>query len=261
MELLKNYGGLALALVGLALLAEIIWNYKEHRNVYKRKDTIASLVVFFGFQLSKVITSGYFLVVTEFVSSYKVFNFKVSPIVFLVTFLLVDLVYYWFHRLSHTYRFLWAFHFTHHTGQKFNLLTAYRLNWFSFIITPLFVIPLALLGLPVSYIAISLVLNLFYQFFLHTEMIARVPFLEGFINTPSAHRVHHAHNDKYLNKNFSGVFAFWDVLFGTYEPETEVPRYGLKSGFNSNNPLVLVCKGFTDFYKYIFHHQKKRFHR
>lgn len=255
MMLLKTYGYLALALVAVALVAEIVWNYREHKNVYKRKDTWASLSVFIGFQLSKVITSGYFLVVMEFISRFKIIRLNESALTFIVTFLLVDLIYYWYHRLSHRYRFLWAFHFTHHTGQQFNLLTAYRLNWFSFIITPLFVIPLAIFGFPVSYIAISLVLNLFYQFFLHTEMVPRIPFLEGFINTPSAHRVHHAYNEKYLNKNFSGVFAFWDVLFKTYEPETETPKYGLKSGFVSNNPWVLVYKGFADFWRHIFHHR------
>lgn len=252
MILVKTYGLFAIVLVSIALLAEVFWNYKEQKHVYQKKDTWASLMVFIGFQLSKIITSGYFLVVMEYIARYSVFTLSENLWTFALTFILVDLVYYWFHRLSHTNRFLWAFHFTHHTGQKFNLLTAYRLNWFSFIIIPLFVMPLALAGLPVSFIAISLVLNLFYQFFLHTEMIYKIPFLEGFINTPSAHRVHHAHNKEYLNKNFAGVFVFWDVLFGTYTTENEKPKYGLKSGFVSSNPFVLIGKGFVDYWKHLF---------
>ncbi|GLB50283.1 hypothetical protein Y10_26510 [Neptunitalea sp. Y10] len=86
-------------------------------------------------------------------------------------------------------------------------------------------------------------------------MISKIPLIEGIINTPSAHRVHHSHNKKYFNKNFAGVFAFWDVIFNTYIPETEKPVYGLKSGFSSNNPFVLIGRGFRDFWNQITHHK------
>jgi sterol desaturase/sphingolipid hydroxylase (fatty acid hydroxylase superfamily) len=130
-----------------------------------------------------------------------------------------------------------------------NLTTAYRLNWFGAIVSPLFFIPLAIAGFPPDFIVASYALNLLYQFFLHTEAVGKLPVIEGVIDTPSAHRVHHGSNPIYIDKNFGGVFMIWDKLFKTYQPESEPVVYGITTGFISYNPFVLVFKGFIDLFK------------
>jgi sterol desaturase/sphingolipid hydroxylase (fatty acid hydroxylase superfamily) len=130
-----------------------------------------------------------------------------------------------------------------------NLTAAYRLNWFSALVSPVFFVPAALLGLPADFIAAAYGLNLLYQFFLHTEVIGKLGPIEGIMDTPSAHRVHHGANPLYIDKNFGGVFMLWDRIFNTYQPETEKVTYGLTTGFNSNRPLVLVFHGFRQWFR------------
>ncbi|WP_339666149.1 sterol desaturase family protein, partial [Maribacter arcticus] len=166
-----------------------------------------------------------------------------------LSFVLVDFIYYWYHRLSHKIKFLWAFHLVHHSSLFMNLTVAYRLNWLSALLTPFVVAPLVIVGFPFEFVIASFAVNLLYQFFLHTEAIGKLGFIEGVLATPSAHRVHHGSNDEYIDKNFGGVLIIWDRLFGTYEVEKEKPVYGVTTGFISNNPFVLIFKGFVDFFK------------
>jgi sterol desaturase/sphingolipid hydroxylase (fatty acid hydroxylase superfamily) len=161
---------------------------------------------------------------------------------------LADFIYYWFHRASHLWMPLWAFHHIHHSSTRMNLTYAYRLNWFSALVSPLFFVPLALLGLPSEYIVISYALNLLYQFFLHTEAIGKMGAIEGVIDTPSAHRVHHGSNEIYIDKNFGGVFMWWDKIFKTYQPETEKVIYGIPGNQVSYNPFKLVMQGFIELF-------------
>jgi sterol desaturase/sphingolipid hydroxylase (fatty acid hydroxylase superfamily) len=105
------------------------------------------------------------------------------------------------------------------------------------------------LGLPPVYVAISFSVNLIFQLFLHTEAVGKIPFIEGIIDTPSAHRVHHGSNPAYIDKNYGGVFMIWDRIFGTYQQETEPVEYGITTGFVSHNPMVLVFHGFIDFFR------------
>jgi sterol desaturase/sphingolipid hydroxylase (fatty acid hydroxylase superfamily) len=169
--------------------------------------------------------------------------------VFLLTFITADFIYYWFHRISHSWKPLWAFHLIHHSAMHMNLTAAYRLNWFSAIVSPLFFIPAALLGMPSDFIIISYVLNLAYQFFMHTEAVSTLGVIEKVMDTPSSHRVHHGSNPIYIDKNFGGVLIIWDRLFNTYQPETEPVKYGLTTGFLSHNPFKLVFQGFIDWFK------------
>lgn len=140
-------------------------------------------------------------------------------------------------------------HYTHHSSPWLNFTTALRLNWISKFISPLFFAPLVLLGISPAFIIASLALGLVWQFFLHTEAIGRLGWLEGkLLNTPSAHRVHHGRNVQYIDRNFAGALIIWDRLFGTYEPEAERVRYGVSSGFAGHNPLVIQ---FLPLWKYI----------
>jgi sterol desaturase/sphingolipid hydroxylase (fatty acid hydroxylase superfamily) len=244
-----HYKLYVLILLFLLVTAEIIWSWKTDKKVYHIKDTFANLSVFAGFQLSKYLFAGYQLALFGLFYQYRWLTFQKSALIFLVTFISVDFCYYWFHRVSHVVKFFWAFHLVHHSSQYMNLTVSYRLNWLGVLVSPLFFIPLALIGLPLDFIVTAYAANLFYQFFLHTEAVGKLGFLEKIIDTPSNHRVHHGRNDHYIDKNFGGVLIIWDRIFGTYQPEDEKVNYGVTTGFAGYNPFVLVFKVFADFFR------------
>lgn len=244
-----TFRGWAAGVLLVLIIAEMVWSWRNNKKVYRVKETLANLGVMVGFQLTKLLFTGYQLALLGWAYRYRIWDFDASWGLFVICFVVADFVYYWFHRISHVWRPLWAFHLTHHSSTMMNLTTAYRLNWFSAVVTPFFYVPMALLGFPPLMIALSVGLNLFYQFFLHTEAIGKLGPLEGLLDTPSAHRVHHGTNRLYLDKNFGGVLMIWDRLFGTYQPETEKVRYGITSGFVSYNPFTLVLHGFVDLFR------------
>ncbi|GLU42745.1 sterol desaturase family protein [Allomuricauda sp. NBRC 101325] len=248
-DIRTEMGGIVFLLLLLLVILEVIWSWRNDKKVYETKDTIANLVIFAGFQLSKVFFFGFQYAALSYLAQFALFQLKINVWVFLISFIAVDFVYYWYHRFSHKIKFLWAFHLVHHSSLFMNLTVSYRLNWLSALLTPFVVSPLILLGLPFELVAVSFGLNLLYQFFLHTEAVDKLGFIEGIFATPSAHRVHHGSNEDYLDKNFGGVLMIWDRMFSTYQPETIKPTYGITSGFISNNPLVLVFKGFYDYFK------------
>ncbi|MEO0591416.1 MAG: sterol desaturase family protein, partial [Pseudomonadota bacterium] len=161
-----------------------------------------------------------------------------------LAFVLDDLKYYWVHRAGHRIRWMWAAHVNHHSSQHYNLSTALRQTWTgSFTFGILFALPLVLLGFHPIMIGIVGGFNLIYQFWIHTEAIDKMPrWFEAVMNTPSHHRVHHATNPRYLDRNYAGVFIIWDKMFGTFEPERddEVIRYGIIKQLGSFNLLWSV---------------------
>lgn len=243
---LGKYSKEILVFLGLLIILEIIWSWKKEKQVYNIKETMANFAILAGFQLSKFLFGAYQLTILGLAVNLAFFDLPKSKWMIIPCFVVVDFVYYWYHRVSHVWKPMWAFHLVHHSSPLMNLTTSYRLNWFSAIVSPLFFVPLALMGFSPDQIVLSFALNLLYQFFLHTEFIGKLGFLEGNINTPSSHRVHHGANAIYLDKNFGGVFMLWDRLFGTYTEETEKVKYGITTGFVSYNPFVLVLHGFKD---------------
>ncbi|WP_404381810.1 sterol desaturase family protein [Knoellia locipacati] len=162
-----------------------------------------------------------------------------NPWTWVFTILAVDLLWYAYHRASHRVRILWAAHQAHHSSVYFNYSVALRQKW-----NPwgelLFWTPLPLLGVPPWMIFFAFSLNLIYQFWVHTETIPKLwaP-VEYVLNTPSHHRVHHASQKKYLDRNYGGILIVWDRLFGTYAEEEDVPTYGLTVPVTTRNPLRL----------------------
>jgi sterol desaturase/sphingolipid hydroxylase (fatty acid hydroxylase superfamily) len=154
-----------------------------------------------------------------------------------LAFVAVDVAYYWWHRLSHTVNFLWAVHVVHHQSEDYNLAVALRQAILGSSTSWPFYLPLALLGVPPLVMGSSIALNTLYQFWIHTELVRKLGWLESFLNTPSHHRVHHAINPQYLDKNYAGVFIVWDRLFGSFEEERERPVYGITRPLRSFNPL------------------------
>lgn len=159
--------------------------------------------------------------------------------VWLLAFVLYDFCYYWLHRLGHERNVLWAAHSVHHQSEEYNLTTALRQTSSGFIFSWLFYLPLALLGVPPLVFITVASLNLLYQFWVHTRHIPKLGWLEWVLITPSNHRVHHAQNPAYLDRNYGGVFILWDRLFGTFKEEdpAEPVVFGVTTPLASWNPL------------------------
>lgn len=164
-------------------------------------------------------------------------------------FLLVDLCYYWLHRLSHEVNILWAGHVVHHSSEEYNLTVALRQSSLHGLFSWVFYMPLALLGVPWQMFVASHALNLVYQFWIHTREIHRLGPLEWVMNTPSHHRVHHGVNPKYQDRNYAGVFIIWDRLFGSFTPEEEEPVYGITKPLASWNPLWANVHVFAEIFR------------
>lgn len=161
---------------------------------------------------------------------------------YIIAFIVLDFAGYLVHRIAHTYNFFWNSHIIHHSSEEFNLACALRQSISSIIkIFAIFLLPAALLGVPANVIAVVAPLHLFAQFWYHTRHINKMGFLEKIIVTPSHHRVHHAINQEYIDKNFGQIFIFWDKLFGTYQPELEniKPVYGITRPVHTWNPIKI----------------------
>ncbi|MBI5257807.1 MAG: sterol desaturase family protein [Burkholderiales bacterium] len=157
-----------------------------------------------------------------------------------VLFIGQEFCYYWYHRAAHRVRWFWCNHAVHHSPNELNLSAAYRIGFLGRASgTPFFFVPLVWLGFPVRVVFAMLTLNLLYQFWIHATWLPKLGWLEGWLNTPSAHRVHHAANLEYLDANYGGVLLVFDRLFGTYRAERDdVPcRYGLVTPMVGYNPL------------------------
>jgi alkylglycerol monooxygenase len=167
-------------------------------------------------------------------------------------FLLVDLAYYWSHRMSHEVHLLWAGHVVHHSSEEYNLAVALRQSSLHGLMTWVFYVPLALAGVPVAMFVTCYGLNLVYQFWIHTRAVGRLnPLTELVLNTPSHHRVHHGVNPKYQDRNYAGVLIVWDRLFGTFTPEEEEPVYGITHPLASWNPLWANVHVFVDIWRVV----------
>jgi sterol desaturase/sphingolipid hydroxylase (fatty acid hydroxylase superfamily) len=171
---------------------------------------------------------------------------------YVLLFFALELVYYGWHRASHRSRWFWMHHAVHHSPNDFNLSAAYRLGWTAKLMATYIIFsPLAWLGFEPKFIFAAYSLNLAYQFWVHADWVPKLGRLEGVLNTPSAHRVHHAANLEYLDANFGGVLMLFDRLFGSYRPEREgVPiRYGLVKPLRSYNPFHIAFHQFGPMFR------------
>lgn len=170
------------------------------------------------------------------------FEIKATWLVYLLAFIGLDFAGYWMHRIQHEVNLFWNEHIIHHSSEEFNLSCALRQSisvFFSFF--NIFLLPAAVLGIPGEVIAVIAPLHLFAQFWYHTRLIGKMGWLEYFLVTPSHHRVHHAMNAEYLDKNYGQIFIVWDKLFGTFQPELEdvPPVYGVKRPVRTWNPILI----------------------
>lgn len=239
----------------LLMVAEVLWVRFGGRGEYEWRDTATSLVMGFGSTIAGLVTG---VVVA---SAYWLHRFAVVDLgwhwwVFALCILGDDLAYYVFHRSAHRVRWFWAGHVIHHSSQHYNLSTALRQTWTGFIaLSFIFRMPLFLVFDP-AMVFFASAINLVYQFWIHTEVVGRMPrWFEAVMNTPSHHRVHHATNPRYLDKNYAGMFIIWDRMFGTFEPERddEPCRYGIVKNLGSFNVLWTAFHEWIGIAKDVWH--------
>jgi sterol desaturase/sphingolipid hydroxylase (fatty acid hydroxylase superfamily) len=235
---------LGMAPIFLTLIVVEAWYWHKRRpDNYKLIDTIANGALALMHQGADAIAWTLVIGVYYLVYQHRVFDLPASVWTIVALVIAQDFFYYWFHRASHRIRWLWASHVTHHSSERLNLSTAFRQS-LTYPISGmwLFWLPLAWLGFEPTNIIAVVAINLGFQFFVHTQAIGRLGWIEGIINTPSTHRVHHARNPKYIDRNYAGVLVIWDKMFGTFvDEDPAVPcDYGIIGQIHSYNPITLT---------------------
>uniref|UniRef100_A0A8C9SA96 Alkylglycerol monooxygenase n=1 Tax=Scleropages formosus TaxID=113540 RepID=A0A8C9SA96_SCLFO len=219
----------------MLMLSELLIGWaKTGSLVIRINDGITSLSAGVMSRLSNLFARGLELSCYVYVwNNYRLVELPWdSPWTWWLTFLGVDLGYYWLHRLSHEVNILWAAHQVHHSSEDYNLSTALRQSVTQQLSSWLFYLPMAL-AVPPSVFAVHIQFNLLYQFWIHTELVGNLGPLEWIINTPSHHRVHHGRNPYCIDKNYGGTLIIWDRIFGTFSPESDKVIYGLTHPINT----------------------------
>ena len=248
-------------LIGIELLIQKFSN----KRLYRLNDAITNISCGVTQQLTGTFLKIFGIGIYQFIyENYSFFKIESNIYTILLLFILVDFMYYWAHRMSHEINLFWGSHVVHHQSEEYNFSVALRQSSFQTIWTSFFYLPLALFGFNTLDFALLAALTTIYQFWIHTETITRLGWLEYVFNTPSHHRVHHGRDPKYIDKNHAGVFIIWDMVFGTYQREEEKPTYGITKPVNSWNPvwanfehyqfmlIEMKTMKFTDQVKYIF---------
>ena len=231
--------------VFLALIALELWvGHRRGRQTYRLHDALSSVGLGIISQLAGVMSRlfglGVYVLVFQQVSPGLPWQLPANSLwVWLAALLLYDLAYYWHHRLGHRVALLWAAHVVHHQSEDYNLSTALRQTASGWLAGWLFYLPLALLGFPPVVVGTVALIDLLYQYWVHTQQIGKLGWFDRWFCSPSNHRVHHAVNDTYVDKNYGGILIIWDRLFGTFTEERDDQPcvYGTRSPLHSWNPL------------------------
>lgn len=234
-----NYIALAIPVFFLLIGIEWIAARLERREVYRLNDSVADLSCGVLDQVLDVFTktllfAGYLWLY----QNHRLFDVPASAAwAWVACFLGIDFLYYWFHRMSHEVNAFWAAHVVHHQSEEYNLTVALRQGALQGSFSWVFYLPLALVGFPPAMFLTLSSFNTLYQFWIHTRLIGRMGPFEWVFNTPSHHRVHHARNPKYIDRNHGGTLIVWDRLFGTFVPEADEPVYGVTTPLRTWNPV------------------------
>lgn len=247
-------------LIGL----ELLFNFLKKKNFYEFKDSITCLGTGVLNQMNGLIA----VPLTAFVYHWT-FNFwnldqaiganyftsdistSAGVATWIFGFIITDFLSYWSHRHSHEMNFMWATHIVHHSSEEYNLSVALRQPAFGFLVTSHYMLPAALLGIPTEVYFGSSALNLVYQFWVHSRFIKKLGPFEWIMNSPSHHRVHHARQEKYLDKNYGCVFIIWDRIFGTFIKEADEPKYGVYPRYPKHNAVSANIDPWIELFHYM----------
>ncbi|MXV51337.1 sterol desaturase [Pedobacter sp. HMF7647] len=229
----------ALMVPALLLFMGIEYAYARHKkksSYFKFESSISNLSIGVAERLMDLFFSASFYSIYYAVYKYyHVFDISNSWYWWIILLLATDLVWYWYHRLGHEINILWAAHIVHHQSEEFNYTVAARITIFQAVVRCGFWSILPLLGFPPGMVIPILLVHGGYSFFTHTRLVGKLGFIENILITPSHHRVHHAADEEYLDKNYGDIFIFWDVLFGTFKREEKEPTYGITHPLKSNS--------------------------
>jgi len=222
---------------------------EEGQKGYEVRDTAASLAMGIGFLILAGVFKLALIPAYYWLYQYRLFDIEPGFGSWLILLVSQDFCFYWYHRFHHEVRFMWAGHVNHHSSQHYNLSTALRQSWTSFVTCVPFYAPLIFMGFSPVMLATVELTNLFYQFWIHTEVIDEIGHFEKVLNTASHHRVHHGSNEQYLDTNYGAIFIVWDKLFGTFQPEEEAVCYGLSKNIDTFNPVTIAFHEWTAMFK------------
>jgi sterol desaturase/sphingolipid hydroxylase (fatty acid hydroxylase superfamily) len=226
------------AVIGLLLPLELWRLYRQRAPRRRWMELLASASPLIPTVLTGGLVTAFIGTLYLGVAAHAPFDIPTTPLTVALTVLAVDFLYYWDHRVAHENRSYWAIaHSVHHSSPSFDQTTGLRVSFVDGFISPWFYLPLVAIGVDPLVVLGSLGVVIAYQQWLHTELIGKLPLLDGWLNTPSNHRVHHAMQAPYLDKNYGAILMIWDRLFGTYAAEAEKPIYGLTTPFDSTNPI------------------------
>jgi alkylglycerol monooxygenase len=258
---------LSIPIFFLLIVLEVIIQQFSKKKLYRFNDALTNISCGVTQQVSgvflKLFGIGLYVLIYEYL---RIWEIPSNWYTLIILFVATDFAYYWAHRMSHEINLFWSGHVVHHQSEDYNLSVALRQSSFQVIWTSAFYFPLAIIGFEPLDFALMAALTTLYQFWIHTELIGKLGFLEYFMVTPSHHRVHHGRNPKYIDRNHGGTFIVWDMMFGTYQVEEETPTYGITTPVNSWNPVwanfshykIMVHEmkqipGFIDKIKYVFY--------
>ncbi len=241
---MEQYGKIlliAMPLFLLLIIIEKVYGFYKGEDTAPYMDSVSSISSGITNAVKDVLGLSLTFISYEWlVSKVAIFHLEANVLAYVIAFIVIDFYGYWTHRLAHQVNFLWNKHAIHHSSEEFNLACALRQTVSSFVnLFIILLIPAAILGVPPVVIAITLPIQLFLQFWYHTKHIKKMGFLENILVTPSHHRVHHAINPEYMDKNHSQIFIIWDKLFGTFQEELdEVPAvFGITRPAQTWNPI------------------------
>ena len=230
-------------IVLLLIAAEVIYSTVNGLGLYKFRDTLAGLGLLIGNFMIGLLTKSsiFFLYIYLYQFKFITVN-ELLPTwaVWIVTFIMIDFVYYWYHRFSHRVRFMWAVHMNHHSSEEMNFTVSLRQAWFGPITKVPFFIVMPLIGFDPIITAVAGVASTLWGVIGHTQWIRRLGVLEYFLVTPSSHRVHHGSNECYIDKNYGNLLIVWDRLFGTFAEEIEPVKFGIRENVKTFNPIKIT---------------------
>jgi sterol desaturase/sphingolipid hydroxylase (fatty acid hydroxylase superfamily) len=213
---------------------EYLYSVFKKKNLFHFAESVANINVGIAERLTDIFTVIPFFYFFQYIYvHYAAFVIRPGVATWILLFLLTDLVWYWYHRFAHEINILWAAHIVHHQSEDFNYTASARITVFQAIIRCLFWGVLALIGFPPQMITALLLVHGIYPFFIHTQTVGKLGWIEFLFVTPSHHRVHHSSNPEYLDKNYGDVLIIWDKIFGTFAEEKAPPVYGLTKPLGS----------------------------